>query len=343
MNTPRTIAAFLTVLLLVAAFVPRTTSHAQAPVLPTLSSTSGAVAAVAPEASDLQRTTVETVDTDEAAEGTAEPAEGRDPLAADMADGRWTRGFIQHRIVHFTFDDGPRPSTTRRILADLDRYGIKATFFVVGRQLNGPRHAEERELLREMAASGHTIGTHTWDHSNLTRLSDAEIEAELDQSEAVFEETFGARPWLIRPPYGAHNRHIDEILAERHYTEVLWNISGSDTVTRDPDEMLASFSQQLDFMERHPRGPGGIILVHDTHEHTADAFPRMVEELRRRNCELLDQPGEELWDIADDPRIFFQPRNGNDHMATTVRLDDETIAARQTVVRAQAEVYCAEG
>ena len=122
---------------------------------------------------------------------------------------------------------------------------------------------------------------------------------------------------------------------------MLWNTSPWDTMTRDPQEMLAQFSSQNDHMERHPRGPGGIVLVHDTHEHSADAFPRMIEELRARNCALLEQPGEELWDIADDPRIFFAPRNGSTRMAETVELDDATVAARQAIVRAQAEAYCA--
>ncbi|MCB9594053.1 MAG: polysaccharide deacetylase family protein [Sandaracinaceae bacterium] len=329
----RTASIALTVLLLAAALCPRATGHAQAPMFNLLTATE-AVAAIQPDAA-----TAEPADLDD---GEA-PGEGqaRDPLASDMADGLWTRGFIQHRIVHFTFDDGPRPSTTRPILDTLDQYGIKATFFVVGRQLAGRHHAEERALVREMAARGHTIGSHTWDHSNLTQLSDEQIQMQIDLSEDAFMQTFGERPWLFRPPYGARDRRVDHILAENHYTEVLWNVSGWDTLTRDPDEMLTQFQAQLDRQERHPRGPGGIILVHDTHEHTVEALPMMIEALRGRNCELLDQPGEELWDIVDDPRIFYSARGNRDpRMAPSVQLDEETIAARQAIVRAQAETYC---
>ena len=323
-----TAAALLTALLLAAALAPRSSSQAQAPVLPTLRSANGALIEM------TERTSAAT-------EGTADETDHSDALAADMANGRWTRGFIQHRIVHFSFDDGPRPSTTRRLLAQLDEYDIRATFFVVGRNLEGRRHAEERALIREMARRGHTLGSHTWDHANLTTLSDAQIESQIDRTEAVFEETLGDRPYLFRPPYGARNQHIDELLASRGYTEMLWNLSSMDTRTRDPEAMMESFRAQLDRQERHPRGPGGIILVHDTHEHSVDAFPMMVEELRARNCELLDQEGEELWDIADDPRIFFQERGaGRNRMARDVTLDDETIAARQEIVRAQAVEYC---
>jgi len=318
----------LALTLFFAALAPRNTSEAQARVMPSLSSTNETVANLGTEASELT------------------PESTQDALAADMANGRWTRGFVHHRIVHFTFDDGPRPSTTRRLLEQLDHYGIKATFFVVGEQLEGRRHAEQRALLREMARRGHTIGSHTFDHSNLTDLSDAEIEEQLTRTEAVFETTFGARPNLFRPPYGARDRRVDDLLARRGYTAMLWNLSSMDTRTRDPEVMLHSFRAQLDRQERHPRGQGGIILVHDTHEASVDAFPLMVEELRRRNCELLDQEGEELWDIASDPRIFYQARPGargeqaRSRFARDVRLDDETVAARQATVRAAALEYC---
>lgn len=342
----RSAAVLFILVLALAALAPRTTTHAQGP-LPTLRSAHGAVAAVIAEPAldsvepraggALEPMAAEPVDI----ESTEAP---RDPLAADMANGRWTRGFIRHRIVHFTFDDGPRPSTTRRLLDQLDRYGIKATFFIVGRQLDGRRHAEERALLQEMAERGHTLGSHTFDHARLTSLSDEEIEAEIDRTEAGFRQVFGERPWLFRPPYGAHNAHIDRMLARRGYTEMLWNLSSMDTVTRDPDEMLTSFRAQLDRQERHPRGPGGIILVHDTHNHSVDAFPMMVEELRTRNCDILASgDDEELWDIADDPRIFFQAREGNQNrIARSVVLDAETLAARQAVVRAEALQYCAD-
>ena len=306
--------------LLAAALLPRPTLRAQAGVLPSLR-TASVVAEAATEPNHAP--------------------DARDPLAADMAEGRRTRGFIRHRIVHFTFDDGPRESTTRPLLEQLDAYGIKATFFVVGRQLEGRRHAPERALVREMVRRGHTVGSHTFDHSDLTALTDAQINAQISRTEAVFERTLGGRPHLFRPPYGARDRHIDELLARRGYTEMLWNISSRDTVTRDPDVMLEGFRAQLDRQERHPRGPGGIILVHDTHAHSVDAFPRMVEELRARNCELLDQDDEELWDIADDPQIFFQARRGTrNRMARPIRLSDETIRARQAHVRAEALSYC---
>jgi len=319
MSTRTAAAALLALVLTAAALAPRSTTQAQG-VMPALASANAAALDHAEDAQDA-----------------------RDPLAEDMRDGRWTRGFMRHRIVHFTFDDGPRPSTTRRLLEQLDAYDIKATFFVVGRNLEGSRHAEQRALLREMAARGHTIGSHTYDHARLTSLTEEQVEQEIDRSEQLIEAVFGRRPWLFRPPYGAHDRQIDELLAERGYTEMLWNISSMDTVTRDPDAMMDSFRAQLDRQDRHPRGPGGIILVHDTHEHSVDAFPRMVEELRSRNCEILDAGSdEELWDIANDPRIFFQARGeGRNRMAQSVELDDETLATRQAAARAQAEVYCA--
>ncbi|MBX3274326.1 MAG: polysaccharide deacetylase family protein [Sandaracinaceae bacterium] len=311
--------AFTVAALALAMLAPAARLAAQGPVLPTLRTALDATADVA--------------------EAAPEPAPEHDALAADMADGRTTRGFARHRILHFTFDDGPRAATTPRVLETLDAYGVRATFFVVGRQLEGARGEGARALVREMAARGHTVGTHTWDHANLTRLTEAQVESQLERSERAFEATLGGRPWLVRPPYGARDARVDALLARRGYTAMLWNLTSSDTVTRDPDVMVERFRAQLDRQERHPLGPGGIVLFHDTHEHTVEALPRILDEVRARNCALLEQPGEELWDLAGDPRLYFQARQGT-AAATSVRLDAATLAARQTAVRAEAETYC---
>ncbi len=269
---------------------------------------------------------------------------GFDPdrtLAHDMANGRTIGGFIQHRVLHFTFDDGPRRRTTSRLLDTLDEYGVHATFFLVGRELEGARHARQRELVREMARRGHTIGSHTFSHANLRTLTNDEIVQELSRSEAVFREVLGATPTLIRPPYGARNERVDTLLHERGYTEVMWNIAAEDAGAQDARTLLEQFRRNLDRQERRSRGPGGVVLFHDIHRWVVDAVPLILEELRSRNCVLLEQEGEELWDVVDDPRVFYQPRSDTESGFTqTVRLDDETFATRQAMVRARALEYC---
>ncbi len=271
-------------------------------------------------------------------------ASSADPFMRSMAEGRITRGHTRHRMIHFTFDDGPRLDTTPILLRHLDEAGIKATFFVVGRQVeaNTEVHRRKAALVREMIADGHTIAAHSYDHSSFTSLSDEEIEEQLLRTEKIFTEEFGARPWLFRPPYGRRDERTDAILASRGYTQLLWNITGRDISSRSAGEVVTAFRSSLNHREASRRGHGGIVLLHDTKRWVVDAFPYLLQELRRRNCGLLERDEEtELWDIVNDPRIFHQSRADDpSRFARTVELPPTVIEARQRMVRERAVEHC---
>ncbi len=272
---------------------------------------------------------------------TDEPEPTHDPLARALAGGRITRGFVRHRMLHFTFDDGPRLDTTPRLLDEFDRYGVKATFFVVARGFDGTSASDRAKanLLREVARRGHVIGAHTYDHSNLVRLDDAGVRAQLDAQEVAFEAVLGGRPSLFRPPYGARDARVDALLAERGYTQMLWNVTARDVESRTGEEVAAAFAQSLDVRERHPRGPGGIVVLHDTKPWVVDAFPAMMAELARRNCALLEA-GEELWDVLDDPSVFHEAGDGT-RMQSSARVDPAFVEARQARLRELTAARCA--
>lgn len=245
---------------------------------------------------------------------------------------RPTRGFIKHRIVHFTFDDGPHLENTPRLLDALGEYGIHATFFVVGRQLGGPHSLERRALVQRMEGEGHTVAVHTNAHPDLSRLSREQIDQDLDRVETSLEATLGYRPGIFRPPYGRRSSLSNAVLRERGYTQVLWNMP-PEQGARSSDDIVRNFTRTLDRMDRHPRGPGGVVLMHDPQENSVDAFPELIEELRQRNCELLNREGEELWVIADDLRPFL--------------LDEgeppaELLEQLQNAERQRAAEYCAD-
>jgi peptidoglycan/xylan/chitin deacetylase (PgdA/CDA1 family) len=269
------------------------------------------------------------------------PNESHDPLARALAGGRITRGFVRHRMLHFTFDDGPRLDTTPRLLDELDRHGVKATFFVVARGFDGSSASDRAKaaLLREVARRGHVIGAHTYDHSNLVQLDDAGVRAQLDAQERAFESVLGGRPALFRPPYGARDARVDALLAERGYTQMLWNVTARDVESRTGEEVAAAFAQSLDARERHPRGPGGIVVLHDTKPWVVDAFPAMMEELARRNCALLEA-GEELWDVLDDPSVFHEAGDGT-RMQSSAPVDPAFVESRQARLRELAAARCA--
>ncbi len=258
-------------------------------------------------------------------------------LRPDLGGGRIVSGIAHERVLHFTFDDGPSRSHTPEVLATLERFGVRATFFVVARRLE---HAEDRALVREIARRGHTVGLHSYAHDDLTTETPAELTAELDVAESLFVSALGARPWLFRPPYGHHDAHVDSVLASRGYTEVLWNVHGSDVTARTADEVVLSFRSQLDAQRRGREG--GVVLLHDTHPWTAEALPRLFEELEARNCAAL-AAGEDLWDVAPDLSPWVQARVGAPatRRATRMDVDDELWAARQATLRTAAEASCA--
>lgn len=270
-------------------------------------------------------------------------ANPRDALAPDMRDGRIILGSGPHRLLHFTFDDGPDHETTPRLLDHLERLDIKATFFVIGHRLQGRsrRHARQRDILRDIARRGHTVGLHGLEHVAMTSLSDDELRRHVRTAGREIESVLGGRPWLFRPPYGRRDHRTDSLLAREGYSQMLWSLHATDIRARTAEEVLEHFRQNLDAQAEHPRGPGGVVLLHDTKRGTVDAFPSLVAELERRNCAFLETE-EELWDIVDDPRIFYTPRNGSSstRYAQPLVLPAAELRARQARLRRVARRRC---
>ena len=242
-------------------------------------------------------------------------------------------GFLQHRMLHFTFDDGPIAGTTPRILDTLSEYNVRATFFVVGKYLFGPHTQVHRDLLKRIEKNGHTVAVHSYTHNDFRHLSASQINRELYRSGRVLEAILGYRPGLIRPPYGGRSERTHSLLQARGYTEILWNIAPEEYGARTPQEILGNFQAALDRQERHDRGPGGIVLLHDNRAATVQALPRLMEELRRRNCAFVHQDGQELWDVVGDLSYFLVYGN---------ELPESLVARRQVLARAAAIRYCTE-
>jgi len=268
--------------------------------------------------------------------------EARRALAPDMRDGRIMHGRSHHRLLHFTFDDGPRIDTTPALLDHLDEADVRATFFLVARQLDGDRGRRARQvsLAREMVRRGHTIGLHGFDHSPLTEMSEHEIEDQIARSEEVFERTFGARPWLFRPPYGRHNEKTDGVLSGHGYTQVLWALNAEGRHIETAEAVRDAFLSSLKRREL-TRRPGGFVILHDTHPWVVDGFPLMHAAIEERNCALLAL-GEELWEVVDDPRLFHVPRGDAEASEPTGvhSLSEGALEARQARIRARARARC---
>lgn len=268
-----------------------------------------------------------------------------DAVASALHDGRIMTGATPHRLVLFTFDDGPSRFTTPLLLDRLDAAGVRAVFFITASNMRGDNLAQRRQqkIARESVARGHVLASHGTFHMQLPLLSDKRALSEVMQAEAIFERVLGVRPWLIRPPGGAHSERIDRLLAERGYTTVLWNLGAGDFQVRSAEDVHETWRAVLE--RREAQGErGGIILLHDTYAWSVDAFQLIVDDLLARNCSLLGDPDAELYDFADDPALFFEAREGAgpSEIVKPVVLDEDTLAWRQARVRADTEQRCAK-
>ncbi|KPK14210.1 MAG: hypothetical protein AMJ62_13680 [Myxococcales bacterium SG8_38] len=228
-----------------------------------------------------------------------------DPTGARFPSGLTLAGGSKRRMLLFTFDDGPSQRTTPRLLDVLDELGIKAVFFVTSESFGdgNPWERAHAGIVRDIVRRGHTIGNHTETHRQLPLLSNAEIEAELALSERKIARAVGRTPRLVRPPGGALSKRVEGLLGAHGYTSVMWALYPGDLEVHEPEEVVRTFFRVLERRERETGERGGIVLMHDTKDHSLQAVPHLIEALRKRNCELL-RKGEELYDIVDDLGYF---------------------------------------
>ncbi len=267
-----------------------------------------------------------------------------DAAGSQLAEGRIISGAARNRVILFTFDDGPDRRSTPRLLQHLDEAGVKAVFFVTTNTIQGPgdRIRAQAEILRDIVRRGHMVGNHTHSHQALPLIDTEQVIAEIETAQSAIEDVIGVRPWLFRPPGGTRSPRVDRLIAERGYTQVLWNLGTGDFQVRTAEDVVSIWRRTLARRERENGERGGIVLLHDTHPWSVEAFPMILAEIRARNCDLLEQ-GEELFDVVSDPIAFFQARIDEDPstLADPLALSDAMLEARQARAREIARDYCA--
>ncbi len=174
---------------------------------------------------------------------------------------------VDGSYIALTFDDGPNPETTPRLLEILRQRNIKVTFFVLGNMV-----AKHPEVLKMIADEGHEIGSHSWSHPQLTRISQAAVDKELgNTSEAIFQVT-GKRPIYLRPPYGSMKPSLRSYIEDKYgLTIVNWSVDPNDWKNRNSQAVHDAIMAQVK--------PGAIVLSHDIYATTVDAMPRILDEL----------------------------------------------------------------
>ena len=194
------------------------------------------------------------------------------------------------REVLFTFDDGPNPGTTDRLLPMLARANIHAAFFVCGWRLESseePLRTRARQILRDTLAAGHVIGNHTVHHYQLPTLAPERVRYEIEHNADLIEEVIGQRPHLFRPPYGAYSEDVRRHLVGRGNELWMWSIDPHDyLLVNDAEGVAQSIITNLG------NHAGGTVLLHDTHPWSVAAMPKIIRWLERENAarELAGRP-----------------------------------------------------
>ncbi len=204
----------------------------------------------------------------------------RKEIADLRAQGRILySGNTQLREIALTFDDGPDPNYTPQILDVLQRYGIKATFFCIGRQVEA-----YPQIVRQEYEAGHVIGNHSWTHPDLGLLPASDILSELNQTFGAIQEVIGVQLAFFRPPYGSLSTQVLAQACHLGVTTVMWN-AGEEA--RDWSRPGVKFIiRQILSLVRN----GSIILMHDgggDRSQTVAALPVIIQRLQDRGFQLV--------------------------------------------------------
>ncbi len=180
-----------------------------------------------------------------------EPASGQAVVTTDS------------KLIALTFDDGPRRSTTTRLLDGLEERGVHATFFLIGAQIEG-----NEDILRRMDEAGHQIGIHTFDHVQLDALNRIDFDAQVERSRTLLKEVLGHNDFLLRPPYGLLDERVKEWAG---CPIILWSV--------DPEDWNEqSTTREVSHIVSHAQD-GDIIVMHDIFHASVDAALEVVDQL----------------------------------------------------------------
>lgn len=226
-------------------------------------------------------------------QGTASAASRRVPFAASMtarcpAPTPIVNIAAPARVVALTFDDGPSVDTTDAILAILRQKQVKATFFETGEHT-----AAHPELVAKVAAAGHAVGSHSWNHPRLSTLTEADLTAQLESSTAAVADAIGQDVCLMRPPFGDANPSVDATIARLRLTKVGWTDNPIDWENPSAAELTRRVVAAAD---GHPM----ILLLHEHGKEdpqqvgpspTVQALGDIVDGLKRAGYSFVQVDG----------------------------------------------------
>lgn len=168
--------------------------------------------------------------------------------------------------VALTFDDGPHPLYTKKLLNGLRERGVTATFFVVGENISG-----REEILKQIWQDGHLIGNHTYEHVDISKLSVEEACVQLEKTNERIKEVIGVSAAYVRAPFG---NWADRLDCETTMIPVKWSVDSLDWTTKNVDQIVKKVVENVE--------DNDIILLHDYYESSVEAALRIVDILQEK-------------------------------------------------------------
>jgi peptidoglycan/xylan/chitin deacetylase (PgdA/CDA1 family)/glycosyltransferase involved in cell wall biosynthesis len=210
--------------------------------------------------------------------------------SSDVFGNTYARAASPEKVIALTFDDGPNEPYTSQILDILSAHGVKATFFVIGKNVE-----YYPDVAKRIVAEGHVLGNHSYTHRPLTEF-DVPDYSELDRAQNVIYETTGVRPRLFRPPYGRKTPWELEYVKKKGLITVTWSVSANDPHKPPPETIENRIVHQV--------RPGAIILLHDGNgtqhgsdrSRTVEALPKIIESLQAQGYTFVTVP--ELLEVS---------------------------------------------
>ncbi|MDO4296386.1 MAG: polysaccharide deacetylase family protein [bacterium] len=173
---------------------------------------------------------------------------------------------IHPKQVALTFDDGPHGEFTPLLLDGLKERGVKATFFLMGKNIEG-----NEEIVKRMQQEGHLIGSHSYQHLKMTKEKEEDALAEISKNSRLIASITGQYPTYLRPPYGDWNEHLEN---EVPMTTVFWSVDSLDWKYQNIEKTVQQILKDTE--------EGDIILMHDIFETSVEAALEVIDRLEEQ-------------------------------------------------------------
>lgn len=177
----------------------------------------------------------------------------------------------EKKKIALTFDDGPHPVYTPEMLDLLKEKNVKATFFLLGEQIE-----KYPDIVKRMSEEGHLIGNHSYKHEQLSKLSSVQACSQVNRTNELIHSITGKYPEYLRPPFGDWKDSLD---CEVNMVEVLWDVDTLDWSSKNKDKVVNKVMNNVE--------EGDIILMHDSYESTVQATGEIIDRLQEEGYEFV--------------------------------------------------------